>query len=81
MSLDGASGETYETYRRRGKFDLVCDNLRRIVLEKQRLGQTYPLTTWQFLVFRFNEHEQEKARAMVAEMGVDRIEFRAPSGR
>lgn len=78
VSLDGASPDTYATYRRLGKFDLVCSNIRRIVEEKRRLGQTYPLVTWQFLVFRFNEHEVEKATEMAAEMGVDRLIFRPP---
>jgi MoaA/NifB/PqqE/SkfB family radical SAM enzyme len=31
--------------------------------------------TWQFLVFRFNEHEIDTAKAMAAEIGVDRIVF------
>lgn len=78
VSIDGASSETYATYRRQGKFELVCDNMRRIVQAKRRLGQTLPMVTWQFLVFAFNEHEIDKARAMAAEIGVDRIIFRAP---
>jgi MoaA/NifB/PqqE/SkfB family radical SAM enzyme len=73
VSLDGASAGTYETYRRRGKFDLVVDNMRRIVRAKRALGLTTPLISWQFLVFGFNEHEVEKARSMAVEMGVDRI--------
>jgi MoaA/NifB/PqqE/SkfB family radical SAM enzyme len=76
VSLDGASSETYQVYRRRGKFDLVCENMRRIVDMKRRLGSSSPLVTWQFLVFGFNEHEVEKARILAAEIGVDRILFR-----
>src|SRR5579863_1511586 len=52
VSLDGASSQTYATYRRQGKFDLVYGNMQRIIQEKRRLGQTFPLVTWQFLVFR-----------------------------
>jgi MoaA/NifB/PqqE/SkfB family radical SAM enzyme len=76
VSLDGASSDTYQTYRRRGNFDLVCDNMRRIVDAKRRLGVTSPLLTWQFLIFSFNEHEQENAKALADEIGVDRILFR-----
>jgi MoaA/NifB/PqqE/SkfB family radical SAM enzyme len=75
VSLDGASSETYAVYRKQGKFELVCENMRRLIQEKRRLGQTRPVVTWQFLVFRFNEHEIEKAKAMAAEIGVDRIVF------
>lgn len=78
VSLDGASSETYATYRRGGKFELVCKNMRRIAAEKRRRGQTAPLLTWQFLVFRFNQHEMESARELAAEIGVDRLLFRRP---
>jgi MoaA/NifB/PqqE/SkfB family radical SAM enzyme len=79
VSLDGASSETYATYRKRGKFELVYDNMQRIIQTKRQLGRTLPIVTWQFLVFRFNEHEIDKAKAMAAEMGVDRLIFRPPS--
>jgi len=78
VSLDGATKETYGQYRKGGDFDLVCANVRRLVAEKQRLGATRPLITWQFLVFRHNEQEQQQAQAMAHSMGVDRIVFRAP---
>ena len=76
VSIDGASRETYETYRRKGDFDLVVKNLSRIVEAKRRLGLTFPVITWQFLVFRFNEHERDAARALADRIGVDRLEFR-----
>jgi MoaA/NifB/PqqE/SkfB family radical SAM enzyme len=75
VSVDGASNETYEVYRKGGRFELVCENMRRLVREKRQLGRTTPVITWQFLVFRFNEHEIETAKAMAAEIGVDRIVF------
>jgi MoaA/NifB/PqqE/SkfB family radical SAM enzyme len=78
VSLDGASSGTYTTYRRNGKFEMVLENMRRIIQAKRGLGQTFPLVTWQFLVFRFNEHETDKAKAMAEEIGVDRLIFRAP---
>jgi MoaA/NifB/PqqE/SkfB family radical SAM enzyme len=78
VSLDGASADSYATYRRGGKFDLVCGNIRRIVEAKRRRGQTFPLITWQFLVFRFNQQEIDKAWELAADMGVDRVLFRRP---
>lgn len=77
-SIDGATEETYSTYRRRGKFDLVLDNLRRIVEMRNRLGLSRPLIVWQFVVFRFNEHELELAAELGREIGVDRIQFIPP---
>lgn len=77
VSLDGASSETYATYRRRGDFQLVYENMRRIIVAKRQRGQTSPLVTWQFLVFAFNEHEIDRAKAMAREIGVDRLTVRA----
>jgi MoaA/NifB/PqqE/SkfB family radical SAM enzyme len=75
VSLDGASQETYESYRRRGEFDLVVDNMRRIVETKRALGRSNPTVTWRYLVFRFNEHELDEASRLAEDIGVDRIVF------
>ena len=78
IAVDGASDETYRTYRRKGNFDLVIENMRRLVEARRRLGQSHPLITWLYIVFGFNEHEIEKARRMAAEIGVDRLVLRPP---
>ena len=78
VSLDGATPETYGKYRRVGRFQLVIENMTRILAARARRGVTHPRINWQFLVFRFNEHEIETAKRMAAEMGVDSITFRAP---
>ena len=78
VSLDGASQKTYSNYRRQGKFSLVFDNMHRIVNMKHALGVNRPNVVWRFLVFRFNEHEIEKARQMAKEIGVDHLMFESP---
>jgi MoaA/NifB/PqqE/SkfB family radical SAM enzyme len=78
VSLDGATRETYGTYRRVGRFDLVVSNMQRILAARARLGVQHPQVNWQFLVFRFNQHEIDTARRMAADMGVDSVTFRAP---
>jgi MoaA/NifB/PqqE/SkfB family radical SAM enzyme len=75
VSLDGASQESYATYRRRGKFDLVVENMRRIVEMKRTLGRSNPTVIWRYLVFRFNEQEQDAARRLAEDIGVDRMIF------
>jgi MoaA/NifB/PqqE/SkfB family radical SAM enzyme len=77
-SLDGATPETYATYRRQGNFELALSNMRRIVEAKRRLGVTRPAIVWRFYVFRFNEHEIERARALAADVGVDRFVLGSP---
>lgn len=74
-SIDGATEETYKQYRRGGDFNLVMKNLRRLVELKREMGLTYPLIEWRFLRFAHNEHEEEAARALAADVGVDLLEF------
>ncbi|HTT79409.1 MAG TPA: radical SAM/SPASM domain-containing protein [Stellaceae bacterium] len=75
VSLDGASPESYVQYRRRGDFNLVADNIQRLVALKKKLGLTYPLIEWRFLRFRHNEHEEPLARRMAEAWGIDLMEF------
>ena len=75
VSLDGASAETVSIYRRNMNFDLVVKNMRNLVAMKQEMNSKTPYITWQFLVFRFNEHELENAQNMSREIGVDRLTF------
>jgi len=78
ISIDGASQETYSTYRRGGDFNLVMKNLKRLVRIKRKLNQNTPVIIWQYLVFRFNEHEMNKAKYIAKKIGVDEIRFVAP---
>ncbi len=75
VSLDGASKETVTMYRRGMDFDLVISNMRRLVALKKEMNSKTPYISWQFLVFRFNEHELEKAQEMARDIGVDRLMF------
>jgi MoaA/NifB/PqqE/SkfB family radical SAM enzyme len=74
VSLDGTSPETYSHYRRKGEFELVRSNMRRVHEAKVRLGSETPEVVWQFLVFRHNEHEISRARAEYREWGADRLD-------
>jgi MoaA/NifB/PqqE/SkfB family radical SAM enzyme len=71
VSLDGVSEETYSRYRRRGKFELVTNNMQRIAAAKRRLGRTTPHIVWQFLVFKHNEHEVGALPSIYKEWGAD----------
>jgi hypothetical protein len=75
FSIDGASQAVYEKYRQRGKFDLANANMRAMAEEKARHGRDVPQINWRYILFNWNDHdeEMEKARAMAAEFGVDRL--------
>jgi MoaA/NifB/PqqE/SkfB family radical SAM enzyme len=67
LSIDGATQETYQTYRRGGDLALVLDNVRRLVEAKRRFDLHTPHLYWRYLAFPWNRHEIE----MAASLGVD----------
>jgi MoaA/NifB/PqqE/SkfB family radical SAM enzyme len=75
FSIDGASQETYARYRQRGRFDLAIANLRAMAEEKLRSGRDLPQLNWRYILFIWNDQEEEmaRARALAAEIGVDRL--------
>jgi MoaA/NifB/PqqE/SkfB family radical SAM enzyme len=78
VSLDGASEESYTRYRRGGSFGQVSNNLRIIAREKEKLKAARPHLVWQFIVFRHNQTEMQKAAQMARDIGVDELRFIAP---
>ncbi len=73
VSLDGADHETYRLYRWGGDFDRVTAGIRAIVAARKRLKSATPRVFVQFLVLRQNEHQVQAARALVRELGADRL--------
>lgn len=69
-SIDGFSQESYGRYRVKGRFELARDNLLRLAAARDRLGRD-TVIVWNFLVFRFNEHEVEPARRFCADHGIE----------
>jgi radical SAM protein with 4Fe4S-binding SPASM domain len=78
VSLDGVSQEAYQQYRVRGDLAEGFDNLRRLVSAKRALNSKTPFVEWQFIVFKHNEHEMNKARQLASEIGVDLLRFVSP---
>jgi MoaA/NifB/PqqE/SkfB family radical SAM enzyme len=70
-SIDGASPETYRTYRVRGDFDAVIRNIKTINAYKAQHGSVLPHLVWQFVVFGHNEHEIPVARKMAQDLGME----------
>lgn len=73
ISLDGASAQTYERYRRGGDFDLVVDGIRRVAAAKRAARSPTPLICLQFITMRHNEHEVGLIKQMAGTLGVDRV--------
>lgn len=78
VSLDGATQQTYEKYRRGGNLALVRNNMQRIQSAKRTLGIDTPSVVWKFLVFRHNEHEIEIAKSNYKNWGADSLLLSVP---
>lgn len=73
VSIDGLSEETYAKYRIGGNFRAAMENLRLLIDRRRELGSGKPYITWQFLVFRHNEHEIKEVLRVGRKIGVDHV--------
>ncbi|HEY0194025.1 MAG TPA: glycosyltransferase [Kofleriaceae bacterium] len=76
LSVDGASQETYATFRKEGDFERVARSVAWLCAEKARLGLVKPRIELQFIVMRHNEHELPRMRELAAEWGVDALRIK-----
>ena len=75
FSIDGSSEESYQTYRRGGKYSEILNNLKELISMKKEMGSSTPFIEWQFLVFKHNEHELSYVKKIARETGVDNLVF------
>ena len=73
VSMDGLNEDTYSKYRVGGNFKTVMDNLKLLLKKRKELRSPKLYITWQFLVFRHNEHEINNAIKMGKKLGIDHV--------
>ena len=66
FSIDGASQDTYVRYRQRGKFDLAVANLHAMADEKARHGRDVPQINWRYILFNWNDSDEEMEQGPAA---------------
>jgi sulfatase maturation enzyme AslB (radical SAM superfamily) len=70
IALDGATPESYGSYRKNGDFDRVIANIEKLNEYKRQYRSRYPILTWQLVIFGHNEHELARARSMARALGM-----------
>jgi len=76
ISIDGATQETYSSYRIGGKLDKVLEGARNVAEWKKKLKSKTPHLIFQFLVVKANEHEIPKIKAFAKEIGIDEVRLK-----
>lgn len=77
ISLDGATQETYEKYRKGGQFETVVSGIKNLVSQRKKLNSKTPIIVIQFLVFKFNEHETAAVKKLCKELKADKLELKS----
>ncbi len=76
ISIDGATQETYESYRKGGKLSTVLEGVKNLVSWKRELHSKKPYIVFQFLVVKPNEHEIGAIEDLANELGVDELKLK-----
>lgn len=76
ISIDGASQETYESYRKGGKLAKVIEGTKNLVKAKRQLNSSTPHIIIQFLVVKPNEHEIPEILQLGKDLGVDEVKLK-----
>ena len=76
ISIDGASQETYESYRKEGDLSQVLEGTKSVLKWRKQLNVKGPKVVWQFLVVKPNEHEIPEIKRLAKEYGVDKVAFK-----
>jgi radical SAM protein with 4Fe4S-binding SPASM domain len=69
IPIDGMTQETYSEYRKNGSLEKVLNNVRNIIKVKKEQGKSCPEIVCKFIVFKHNEHEIERFKALCDELG------------
>ncbi|MBD3242213.1 MAG: radical SAM protein, partial [Chitinivibrionales bacterium] len=77
IALDGMSEETYQQYRRGGRFERVRDGIIRVCDARRQQKRASPKVSIQFLVMSHNEHEIDSLLSFASSVGVDRVQLKS----
>lgn len=76
ISIDGATQQTYEAYRKTGELTKVLEGTKTVVYWKEKLKSRTPHIVWQFLVVKPNEHEIPEIKKLAKRYKVNHVAFK-----
>ena len=71
VDVDGLDQEVYAKYRRKGNFNIVVENLKKIKEIKKKFNLTEPKLELAMLAMRQNEHQHDKFIEFAKELNAD----------
>lgn len=76
ISVDGTTQETYQSYRKEGKLDVVLKGAENLVKWKENYKSKTPHIIFQFLVVKPNEHQIPELYQLADEIGIDEVKLK-----
>lgn len=77
VSLDGTDQQTYQIYRKGGRFQEVTKGIGLLSQKKKQLGRAHPFVVIQFLVSKVNEHQIEEIKILSEKLGANKLEYKS----
>jgi radical SAM protein with 4Fe4S-binding SPASM domain len=77
ISLDGIDQDTYTSYRKNGKLDLVIEGIKNLVEAKKIKKSFKPYIILQFLVLKTNELQIPEMKILARKLGVDELQLKS----
>jgi len=76
ISVDGTTQDTYESYRKEGKLEVVLEGAKNLVKARKELNSATPHIIFQFLVVKPNEHQIPEIYKLADEIGIDEVKLK-----
>jgi len=70
-SIDGVTQKSYSIYRRKGNFEKVINNIKKLISYKNKYNSEFPHLRWQFIIFGHNIQELQAARQMANDLNME----------
>lgn len=77
FTIGGSDEESYALYHKSSSFDKAMGGMRKVVDAKRQHGSSLPLVHWRYLLFSWNDSDEQiaEARRLADDIGVDEFQI------